>query len=92
MAVSEDKKTAIVGWYRILNDVNGRYTRLRLEGLCPEYAYRNRNSGLIHYGDELMYAGLITSDDTAGQVSEEGHSTDFESRIYVLEVDGSTAK
>ena len=92
MAVSEDKKTAIVGWYRILNDVNGRYTRLRLEGLCPEYAYRNCSSGLVHYGDELMYAGLITSDDTAGQVSEEAHSTDFESRIYVLEADGSTAK
>ena len=39
-----------------------------------------------------MYAGLITTDDTAGQVSEEAHSTDFESRIYVLEADGSTAK
>ena len=86
MAVSEDKKTAVVGWYRILNDVNGRYTRLRLEGLHPEYAYRNERSGLVHYGDELMYAGLITTDDTAGQTAAEAvHSADFESRIYVLE-------
>lgn len=85
MAVSEDKKTALIGWYRILNVVNGKYTRLRLEGLNPEYLYRNADSGLAHYGDELMYAGLITTDDTAGQTPGEVHSTDFESRIYVLE-------
>ncbi len=88
MVVSEDKKTAIVGWYRILNDVNGRYTRLRLEGLNPDAAYRNINCGTVHYGDELMYAGLITTDDSAGQVSAGAdHSTDFESRIYILEAE-----
>lgn len=88
MVVSEDKKTAIVGWYRILNDVNGRYTRLRLEGLNPDAAYRNVNGGTVHYGDELMYAGLITTDDSAGQVSAGAdHSTDFESRIYILEAE-----
>lgn len=86
MVVSEDQKTALVGWYRILNDINGRYTRLRLEGLHPAYAYRNQKSGLVHYGDELMYAGLITTDDTAGQAPAEAkHSTDFESGIYILE-------
>ena len=88
MVVSEDKKMAIVGWYRILNDVNGRYTRLRLEGLNPDAAYRNVNGGTVHYGDELMYAGLITTDDSAGQVSAGAdHSTDFESRIYILEAE-----
>ena len=41
-----------------------------------------------HYGDELMYAGLITTDDSAGQVSAGAdHSTDFESRIYILEAE-----
>ncbi|MCI8464823.1 MAG: alpha-galactosidase [Lachnospiraceae bacterium] len=86
MVVSNDKKTALVGWYRILNDVNGRYTRLRLSGLEPEVCYRNVRTGTCHFGDELMYAGLITSDETAGQVSAGAKPcADFESRIYVLE-------
>lgn len=88
MVVSEDQKTALVGWYRILNSVNRCYTRLRLEGLNPTYCYRNSRSGLSHYGDELMYAGLITSDVTAGQAPDgEILCTDFDSRIYILEAE-----
>ncbi len=87
MVVSEDQKTALVGWYRVLNRVNDRYTRVRLEGLNPSYCYKNVLSGTCHFGDELMHAGLITSDETAGQVpSGVEPYTDFESRIYVLEV------
>ncbi len=86
MVVSEDRKTALVGWYRVLNCVNGSYTRVRLEGLNPDWCYRNLSTGICHYGDELMHAGLITSDGTAGQMSGDGeYCTDFESRIYVLE-------
>lgn len=86
MSVGEGQKTALIGWYRILNVVNDRYTRLRLEGLNPDYLYRNSVTGICHYGDELMYAGLITSDETAGQAPSDGTPyTDFESRIYVLE-------
>ena len=88
MAVSEDQKTALVGWYRVLNCVNGTYTRVRLEGLNPSYCYRNVYSGTCHFGDELMRAGLITSDETAGQVPAGVKPyTDFESRIYVLEAE-----
>lgn len=87
MTVSADQKTALVGWYRILNCVNDRYTRLHLKGLNPDFLYRNSQTGMCHFGDELMYAGLITSDETAGQVpSDITPYTDFESRIYVLEV------
>ncbi len=86
MTVSDDKKTALVGFYRVLNRVNGCFTRLRLLGLNPEYYYRNAVDGSCHYGDELMYAGLITSDETAGEMmSGIGMNADFESRIYVLE-------
>ena len=89
MCVSEDQKTAIVGWYRVLNCVNGQYARVRLMGLKPELCYRNSRTGLCHYGDELMSVGLITSDETAGQVPAGiAPYTDFESRIYVLEVEG----
>lgn len=87
MSVSEDQKTALVGWYRVLNVVNDRFTRLHLQGLNPDYRYRNSKTGACHFGDELMYAGLITSDETAGQIPHGVTPyTDFESRIYVLEV------
>ena len=86
MAVSEDQKTAIVGWYRILNCVNATFTRVELQGLNPNYQYRNSQTGRVHYGDELMNLGLITSDSTAGQAEGDAvPCTDFESRIYVLE-------
>lgn len=85
MSVSEDKKTAIVGWYRVLNGVNASYTRVQLQGLDPDMIYTNTRSGACHYGDELMNLGLLTSDATAGEVSrEEKNCGDFESRIYIL--------
>ncbi|MGL5259924.1 MAG: alpha-galactosidase [Lachnospiraceae bacterium] len=85
MVVSEDQKTAIVGWYRTLNVVNQSYTRVQLKGLNPNMTYENEKNHTIHYGDELMNLGLITSDVTAGEVSgNEIPCTDFESRIYVL--------
>lgn len=85
MSVSGDLKTAIVGWYRVLNGVNTSFTRVRLEGLHPDYLYQNVAEGDVHYGDELMNLGLITSDATAGQVEGDAKPcTDFESRIYVL--------
>ncbi len=86
MTVSEDRKTAIVGWYRVLNHVNGNFARVRLAGLRPDYRYRSVSDGRICYGDELMYLGLITSDDTASETGMDVKSCgDFESRIYVLE-------
>lgn len=88
MAVSEDRKTAIVGWYRTLNVVNGYYRRLRLEGLDPDCRYRESRSGSVCYGDELMNLGLCITDVTAGEVTAgQEPCTDFESRIYVLEAE-----
>lgn len=86
MVVSDDKKTAIVGWYRVLNGVNMPYTRVKLEGLCSDFLYRNLVNNTIHYGDELMNLGMITSDVTAGEVpSNAKPCTDFESRLYILQ-------
>ena len=85
MSVSTDKKTAIVGWYRTLNRVNYRFERVRLAGLLPDVLYKNSRSGVCCYGDELMNYGLITTDGTAGEPNaENGLTTDFDSRIYVL--------
>lgn len=88
MVVSADKKTAIVGWYRVMNQVNGYFTRLALMGLHPDYRYHEKESGMTYYGDELMHAGLVTTDVTAGEVpGDVTPCTDYESRIYVLEAE-----
>lgn len=85
MAVSDDKKTAVVGWYRVLNGVNMPYSRVRLEGLNPDILYENVQNKTENYGDELMNLGLITTDVTAGEVPGDAvPCTDFESRIYLL--------
>ena len=85
MCVSGDQKTAIVGWYRTLNRVNDRFARVRLAGLLPDTLYEDSRSGTRCYGDELMHYGLITTDGTTGEPHpEDGLTTDFDSRLYVL--------
>ena len=85
MTVSQDKKKALVFWYRERNVVNGNFTRVRLQGLNPDLIYRNEYNGMENYGDELMNLGLLTTDGTAGEpTSEDALCTDYESRIYVL--------
>ncbi len=83
MVVSEDKKQAIVGYYRILQEVNAGYRRIRLDGLDPDQRYRISGFVCDCYGDELMNIGLLTTDSSSGEVGD--GSGDFVSRIYVLE-------
>ena len=89
MTVSGDRGQAIAGWYRILNVPNPPYSRLRLAGLDPEALYRVSEDGETlgeFYGDELMYAGLVTSDKSSGDSHHGGKtSRDFASRLYVIE-------
>ena len=88
MSVSEDKKTALVFWYRERNVVNADFTRVRLEGLNPDFLYKNELNGTENYGDELMNLGLITTDSTAGEpTDEEELCSDYESRIYILKAE-----
>ena len=85
MVVSEDKKTAIVGYFKVLNDVNAPFRRLKLHGLDENLLYNIEGPGTVHYGDELMNLGLITTDPSAGQVID--HSsvcTDFWSKLFIL--------
>ena len=85
MVVSDDQKTALVGYYRVLNVVNAPYTRVQLQGLNPDLIYENPENGTEHYGDELMNLGLLTSDTSCGEVIGDAKPcTDFDSRIYVL--------
>lgn len=84
MVVSEDQKTALVGYYKILNEVNGPYHRVKLCGLNPNFQYCVDGSR-THFGDELMNIGLLTTDASAGQpTDEQTPSCDFDSHIFVL--------
>ena len=84
MAVSPDRRTALVGWYKTLNEVNGPYRRVKLRGLDPELAYAV-DGGAEYYGDELMRVGLTVSDAAAGEPEQgSGITGDFASRIFVV--------
>lgn len=87
MVISEDKKTAIVAVYKILNDVNCSFRRIKLRGLDEEFLYKLDGQNESYYGSELMNLGLITTDASSGQVIDGGETcTDYWSKIYVLKV------
>lgn len=84
MVVSNDQKTAIVGYYRTLQEVNERFRRVRLQGLDPNALYQIEGCDYDAYGDELMYAGLITTDASAGEHNLKAGEGDYLSRLYIL--------
>lgn len=86
MAVSQDKRTAVVGYFRTLEPVNSGYTRLKLRGLDEDLCYHVTFNETSHYGDELMKAGLVTSDASSGENREtfNGANGDYQSRLYIL--------
>ena len=85
MIVSEDKKEAIVAYFKVLNDVNCPLRRMKLHGLDENLLYSIKGTNKTHYGSELMNLGLITTDTSAGQSSDSGETcTDYWSKIYVL--------
>lgn len=92
MVVSEDQKHAIVAYFKVLNDANCEYRRIRLKGLKEEICYRVADEyaqSEDFYGSELMQIGLITTDSSAGQPLGEGKygelCTDFWSRMILLD-------
>ena len=87
MVVSEDKKQAIVGYYKILNDVNCPYRRLYLKGLDENTQYKIDGFDTTFYGDELMNIGLVVSDSSSGQNHAQNYKEptyDFQSKIWVI--------
>ncbi|WP_297995640.1 alpha-galactosidase [uncultured Clostridium sp.] len=85
MVVSENKRKAIVAYFKVLNDVNCPFRRMKLYGLDENLLYSVKETNNSHYGSELMNLGLITTDSSAGQVIDGGETcTDYWSKIYVL--------
>ena len=78
--MSEDRRQAIVAVYKVLNDVNCEYRRLKLHGLAEETVYRIREDGCdkgARSGSELMRIGMVTTDDSAGERRAETAYGDF---------------
>lgn len=89
MVVARDQRTAIVGYYKILNEVCAPYRRLKLYGLLPDCPYTVLEDGMhkgVFHGSELMHVGLVTTDYSAGEAKRDTGEfcTDFWSRLYVL--------
>jgi alpha-galactosidase len=92
MSVSDDRRRAVVGFYRVLNRPAPGADRIRLRGLDPEREYRvsvwpvaddtvGRANTLVRRGDDLETVGLLLDverDEAAG-------FGDFWSRLFVLE-------
>ena len=86
MVVDKEQKTALAGYYRVLQRVNDAYHRIKLQGLNKDYCYHVTVLEENIYGDELMNAGLVVSDSSSGENHEKynGANGDFQSRIYEL--------
>lgn len=92
MTVADDRRRAVVGWYRILNRPEPGPGRIRLRGLDPAARYRltpwppdgdTTESGdpPVRGGDDLMSAGIII----AANRRETAALGDFQARLFVLE-------
>lgn len=81
MVVSEDKKEALVGYYRLLAQPNEAWKRLYLKGLDAEKQYRIEGKNQIKYGgDELMYTGMVIEKKTLCP-----SGTDYSSEVFYLQ-------
>ncbi len=92
MAVSDDRRRAVVGAYRVLDRPYEGPSLLRLRGLDPALAYRvtpwpdhadavDRANAHVRGGDDLMAAGLTLRVGPFDPV-ERG---DYAARLFVLE-------
>ena len=88
MLVSQDQNTALLGTFKILNQVNRSHQRLQLKGLAADKVYRLE--GRVYTGAELMRVGLVTTDASSGQLledSEQKPSYDFDSKLWLFEAE-----
>ncbi len=88
MVVSQDQNTALLGTFKVLNQVNRSHQRLQLKGLALDKVYRLE--GRAYTGAELMRVGLVTTDASSGQLledSEQNPSYDFDSKLWLFEAE-----
>ena len=84
IVVSEDRTEAMAGYYRQRQPANAPYQRLRLAGLDPEMEYLVSDFAGSFFGDELMQAGLVTSDEGCGVKGSGVPQGDYQSRVFYI--------
>ena len=82
MVVSEDRRKAIVGYYRETKGRNEKFRRVKLSGLNPDLIYHVSVLNRKLYGNVLMNAGLVLSDESSPECDKE--KGDYISRLYIL--------
>ena len=88
MVASQDQNTALLGTFKVLNQVNRSHQRLQLKGLAADKVYQLE--GRTYTGAELMRVGLVTTDASSGQLledSEQEPSYDFDSKLWLFEAE-----
>ena len=93
--ISSDKREALMAYFRTLQPAQGKFERIYLKGLeeTAQYEVREcfgaRMDLGVHYGDELMYAGLSVSDCAAGVdgIAREQQGDFFSRLFYVKKVE-----
>ncbi|MDD6514149.1 MAG: alpha-galactosidase [bacterium] len=88
---SEKKDEVLMAYFRLLEPAQGKFERIYLKGLEETAKYSvqecfgaHMDCG-VHYGDELMYAGLSVSDCSAGiPMLAREQQGDYFSRLFYL--------
>ena len=83
MVVSEDRNTALVGFYRRQGIPNGPWIRLYLDGLDENKRYyleTDSDRTILYGGDELMRVGMVVKTE---QLCNQGG--DYSSVVFVLQ-------
>ena len=84
IVVSEDKRHALAGYYRMRQPANAPLKRLTLKGLDENLCYKIKGTGLEACGDELMRAGMAVSDYASGIREKKERQGDYQSRLFEL--------
>ena len=84
MVVARDQREALVGYYRLRQPSNGPFQRLYLKGLDEEICYSIQGMDREAFGDELMEAGMVISDEAAGLMDTGIPQGDYQSRVFYL--------
>ncbi|NEG90121.1 alpha-galactosidase [Bifidobacterium aerophilum] len=92
MVVSEDRRHALAGYYRMIMTVNEGYRTLRLAGLDPDLDYTVHDTEFPlpagrfdYYGDELMTRGFDISDTGFGPFTTDMYQGDYLSRLFEVD-------
>ncbi len=84
MAVSKDRKKAVMAYYKVMAVPNTSLKKIRAAGLDPDLCYHCEENGLTLGGDELMNFGMLCEIEAAGSGGCGTDQGDFTSHLFTL--------